>query len=439
MKCLIIAAGKGSRLRQKYYSKPLVPVLGVPIIERVIRNAARAGISDFYVVTGYKGEEVRHYLDGLKRRCHFNITHIINDDWDAGNGISVIKAEDKLKGNFLLMMGDHLVDPELIRRLIDQRLPPGEVTLAIERDTNCPLVNLDDATKVWTNNGKLRDIGKDLESFNAFDTGVFLCSPAIFDGISESISRYGDSTLSGGVRCLAKKGRVNVWDTGGRFWIDIDDPVSLSKAEEALLQSIPIKKNDGPVSRVFNRPISTRLSKYLARLPLTPNLISIMSFVLSMLAAGLFLLGSYPALLAGGIMAQLASIVDGCDGEIARLKYQESAYGGWLDAVLDRYADAFLLFGLTWHVYLTRKDPSSIFVGFMAVIGSFMVSYTADKYDSLMHSRIGKGYLRIGRDIRVLLIFLGATLNLPFLTLCLMGATMNAEVLRRMILCRGSG
>ncbi len=54
---------------------------------------------------------------------------------------------------------------------------------------------------------------------------------------------------------------------------------------------------------------------------------------------------------AGGVVAQVTSIIDGCDGEIARLKRLESDFGAWSDAVLDRDADAFLLFGLLWHSY----------------------------------------------------------------------------------------
>ncbi len=68
MKCLIIAAGKGSRLRHKSNSKPLIPILGVPLIERVIRCALAAGADDFYVVIGYQGERVRVFLNRLRDR-----------------------------------------------------------------------------------------------------------------------------------------------------------------------------------------------------------------------------------------------------------------------------------------------------------------------------------------------------------------------------------
>jgi CDP-L-myo-inositol myo-inositolphosphotransferase len=111
-----------------------------------------------------------------------------------------------------------------------------------------------------------------------------------------------------------------------------------------------------------------------------------------------------------------------------------------LDAVLDRYADAFLLFGLTLHAHADRTEGLVLFVGFLAIIGSFLLSYTADKYDHLMGRQIrqGKG-LRVGRDIRVFIIFLGAVLNLPFWALLVIAVMMNLETIRRLIVCRDHG
>jgi len=139
----------------------------------------------------------------------------------------------------------------------------------------------------------------------------------------------------------------------------------------------------------------------------------------------------------GGLIGQFASIIDGCDGEVARLKHSESQSGGWFDAVLDRYADAFLLFGMTWHVFSTNNTHSSLVIGFAAIIGSFMISYTADKYDGLMvKKRQGAVYFRlVGRDIRVFIIFLGALLNQPLSALIVIALVMNIEVVRRIIVC----
>ncbi|SVD31637.1 uncharacterized protein METZ01_LOCUS384491, partial [marine metagenome] len=233
---------------------------------------------------------------------------------------------------------------------------------------------------------------------------------------------------------LAKKRKVRALPVRN-FWIDVDDEKAFEKAEQELLQALRGKSQDGPVSRRLNRPLSIRCSRILVRYPVTPNQISLFSFLLSVLATVLFVADGYAFLALGGVIAQASSIIDGCDGEVARLKYLSSEYGGWFDAVLDRYADAFLLFGLTWHVHVYNPSPLVLVVGFLAVIGSFMVSYTADKYDRLMKSRIDRG-IRIGRDIRVFLIFCAALLNLPYLMLMAIAVLMNAEAIRRIIVCR---
>ena len=444
MKCLIIAAGKGSRLRYKGESKPLIPVLGTPIIERVVRTAAGAGIIDFCVVTGYNGEKVRDFLDDLAPRLGVNITHVVNDEWEKGNGLSVLKARESLGDErFLLLMSDHLFDKAVLRDL--EKAPPayGEVTLAVDLDTSNPLIDLDDVTKVACDSGLVQEVGKGLNEFNGFDTGIFLCTPALFEALEWSAREEDDTSLSGGIRYLAANGQVNAFDVSGRFWIDVDDREALERAENALIERMGGKAADGPVSRLLNRPLSIRLSRYLARTPVTPNQISVFSFILSIAGAWLFTRQGYLPLAAGAILAQTASVVDGCDGEVARLKFLESDYGGWFDAVLDRYADALLLFGLTWHAFFLNADLSTggldLFVGFMAIIGSFMLSYTADKYDGLMRSKSEKGIgLRMGRDVRVFLIFVGALLNQPFLTLLVIAVLMNLETVRRVVVCRNA-
>ncbi|MBE9593671.1 MAG: CDP-alcohol phosphatidyltransferase family protein, partial [Proteobacteria bacterium] len=192
-----------------------------------------------------------------------------------------------------------------------------------------------------------------------------------------------DSSLSGGIRVLAGKGKAKTFDIKDDYWIDVDDEKTYKLAENKLLATLK-KTSDGPISRYLNRPISTRITRYLLRTDITPNHVSFFSFILAMLGAFLFFSGGYINLVIGGILAQLASIIDGCDGEIARLKFQVTEFGGWFDAVLDRYADAFLLFGLTYYVYFTDRNFLVLFIGFLAIIGTFMNSYTADKYDGLM-------------------------------------------------------
>ena len=134
MKCLIIAAGRGSRLSNKGNSKPLVPLLGLPLIESTILTTRESGINDFFVVTGYEGEKVRLHLDKLGQRTNTNITHVINEEWEKGNGISVLKARDLIKEPFILLMADHLFDYSILEGLKKEQISEDEIILAVDRN-----------------------------------------------------------------------------------------------------------------------------------------------------------------------------------------------------------------------------------------------------------------------------------------------------------------
>ena len=90
-----------------------------------------------------------------------------------------------------------------------------------------------------------------------------------------------------------------------------------------------------------------------------------------------------------------------------------------------------------WHEFAATGTNLSVLLGFAAIVGSFLNSYTADKYDGLMAQRLqSSSYFRLGRDVRVFVIFLGALLNLPLVTLGVVALTMNVEVIRRIMICR---
>jgi len=149
MKCLILAAGKGSRLAARGDSKPLVSFLGLTLIERAILAAQSCGLTDFYVVTGYSGHKVRAFLDKFSREKNLNITHVINEDWEKENGLSVLKAKELLDEKFILMMVDHLFDRDILVKLTQQQLQEGEVILAVDSNVNSnSLVDIDYVTKV---------------------------------------------------------------------------------------------------------------------------------------------------------------------------------------------------------------------------------------------------------------------------------------------------
>lgn len=435
---VILAAGFGLRLHPKSNTpKPLTKVLGLTLAERVVCALhVAADIRRFIVCLGHDAGTIKAHFTGIAQRRGVVVEFAEARDWQRGNGASALAAKGHTgDAPFFLVMADHLFDPEIARRLARDPPAPGEMCLAVDRD-KAGIFDLDDVTRVRIADDRIRAIAKGLEKWDAADTGIMLCTAGLFEGL-EGAAAKGLHALSDGLSELAREGLARAVDVTGQAWLDVDTPEALCEAERRIMREQGGKTNDGPVSRHLNRPVSRWLTRYLVRAPVTPNQISLASWVLSCLAAALFAAGGYAALAAGGVIAQIASIMDGCDGEIARLKRIESDFGRWFDAILDRYADAFLLFGLTWHVFAATGTHVALAIGFAAIVGSYMNSYTADKYDGLMARRLhGASYFRLGRDVRVFVIFLGAVLNQPLFTLGVVALVMNVEVVRRVVICR---
>jgi len=234
LKCVIIAAGRGSRFQGTRESKPLSPVKNRPLIEWVIRGARQAGLDDFLAVTGYARDKLEPFLEKLAQEMRVSIATLFNDQWEKENGLSVYRAREAAGDKFALLMSDHIFDPAILSRLMAQPLAADETLLAVDsRITGHPSVDMDDVTRVLVEDGRIVEIGKALAVYNAFDTGIFLCTAALFRALEES-QRRGDSSLSGGLRVLIEARKARVMDIGDGFWIDVDDESALTRAESLL-------------------------------------------------------------------------------------------------------------------------------------------------------------------------------------------------------------
>jgi uncharacterized protein (TIRG00374 family) len=238
---LIIAAGKGSRIAHMGHPKPLLPVDGVPLIERAVESAYSAGVRDFVVVTGYRSQEIDAFVSQMAREKNLSIETVFNRDFEKENGLSVLCAKEKLNEPFFLVMADHVVDSAILKKLKHQPHAGDEVILAVDyRTGNNPNVDMDDVTRVLADRDLIMNIGKTIPDYNAFDTGIFLCTPAIFNALEESAAD-GDSSLSGGILKLAARKKAKVMDIEETWWIDVDDEATFQKAE-ALLQKERLHK-----------------------------------------------------------------------------------------------------------------------------------------------------------------------------------------------------
>ena len=188
---------------------------------------------------------------------------------------------------------------------------------------------------------------------------------------------------------------------------------------------------DGYISKYVNRKASEPMARLLAKTRVTPNQVSWAAFGIAISSFVSFVLGQN---IIGGLLVQLSSIVDGIDGSLARLKGMTSEFGGFLDSVLDRYADILIVLGLTlWS--LSHETYSGIWLAsFLAIAGTICISYTRARISPNHRHFFDKGLKSLAsRDIRLFLIMLGAVIGQAYFCLITIAAITNLAVLYRLI------
>ena len=230
---VILIAGEGSRLRgaDANFLKPFVPVLGRPLLSYTLDAVSCAGISTAHFVVGYESERVIAEAKQLIPP-HFNASFVVNRDWRKQNGISLLAAAGNVGAPFLLTMGDHVFDDTIVDRLLDN-FEPGLLNIAIDRKLDS-IVDLDDAMKVQTRGNKVTGISKNLRSYDAIDTGLFVCPSDIFAYLEHAKSTNGgdDCSLANAIELMAVDGKVRGIDIGSARWHDIDTARVLKHAEQ---------------------------------------------------------------------------------------------------------------------------------------------------------------------------------------------------------------
>ncbi len=240
MDALIIAAGYGSRLREISDSKPLTLVASVPLLELGVRQAIAAGVSRVVVVTGHQAIEIEKFLPGLSARLGIPVVSERVLHWSTPNGYSVIAGAARIEGDYLLMMADHIFDGSILQRLAQVGTKSRGVTLAIDRRTDHPLIDPDDATWVKTDaDGRIEAIGKAITNYDAVDCGAFLATPELAEAIKAAIAEGKNGSLSDGMQRLADAGRAATMDIGDAWWLDVDDPRAHALAEAEAPKHLP--------------------------------------------------------------------------------------------------------------------------------------------------------------------------------------------------------
>jgi CDP-L-myo-inositol myo-inositolphosphotransferase len=138
--------------------------------------------------------------------------------------------------------------------------------------------------------------------------------------------------------------------------------------------------------------------------------------------------------IAAGLLAQLSSIIDGVDGSLARLKSLSSAFGGFLDSILDRYADILIILGLTIWSVSNEVYPYAWLVGFLSITGTLGVSYSRARISPDFKHHFDRGFLSLAsRDIRLFLIMIGAIVGQGYFCLIVIAALTHLVIISRLI------
>ena len=120
--------------------------------------------------------------------------------------------------------------------------------------------------------------------------------------------------------------------------VRVIDEASKRTAEWAVFKALP-KSHQGPTDALVNQHFSLRITRPLCRTRIHPNHITIASLVLGLAACAIVLQGTWLAMAIAGVMMQFHNILDSCDGELARLRFQFTKSGAWLDNIFDEIVD----------------------------------------------------------------------------------------------------
>ena len=311
---------------------PSARLAGLPLAERVLRPAHRAGYSRIIVwlPAGTCNDAPSSRLRRLARTI--------------GGAVRVVQNESEWR--------DALAG-----------LAPTDAVTAIGAGTVVSTALLEDARDLPVTTNGVRDVpaGPDFRVSGVLRlTAAGAASPAaVLARLAER--RHLASPVPSG---------VDVSDGRARLALRVTTPADLPVAEEIIRRS-SYKNTDAKVAR-FNRRMSLPISIALMPTSLTPNQLSVMLVAVGFYSAWLFSTGHYAAGVLGAFFSLAASVLDGCDGEIARLRYQESALGCWIETFGDYSYYIAIFIGLTIGAVRQTGWEGFYWVGGIALAGTLL-------------------------------------------------------------------
>ena len=158
--------------------------------------------------------------------------------------------------------------------------------------------------------------------------------------------------------------------------------------------------------------------------------------VLAVFTFFLLVQGKYPWIIFGGLLIQFMSILDGCDGEVARLKFLKSKWGGFFDATLDKYVDTAVVAGMALGYLRTTGNELILPVALFVIFALGLDGYMPNKFEVYVGKRLNFNapqFINFKRDIRLLILALGAIFNQILLAFLIILFVYHLKVVIRFI------
>lgn len=348
---ILVAAGTGLEgERLSSFSK--IVFGGLDQIKRLIITAQRAGIERFSIIIEEDDDSLKDLISKDQR-----INSVI--EWHTlGDRIGLDSRPS------LILQSNVVTTPEALSDLMKCDVNQDEILMLVDQSQGTgPKTKYDHIEDIFSIRGTV--------------VGAFLaCGKLLEKSIINS------SSLKTLLSELVSRDKVKFKDFTNGYWLRLTSDNESAKKAEDLLFSHAGKTLTGWISRNINSKISLRVSRYLIRTPLTPNIISILINVIGMLSGPLYAIG-HPVW--GATFLQIATILDRCDGEVARIRLMETKRGQWVDTVSDQVTVLSFIFGVTIGYYNITKNPFilvlgglnlGIFIFFLMWSFYFLIKYT---------------------------------------------------------------
>ncbi len=230
LRAVVLAAGDGGRLSPATHAmpKPLVPVAGRAMVGYTLDALQVCGVSDVIIVTGHRADQLREGIASqVPERMAVEFVH--NPRFEAGASLSLRAAREVCGDSpFLLLMADHMLSAGIFSGLLGAHRPGGPSLIATDA-APWPAEYVDEATRVRLADGgrRVSAIGKQLEPWDALDTGAFLLTPDAWAAVDAAPE---DCELSRIFSELIAMGGLDAVDVSGASWYDIDTAADLEAA-----------------------------------------------------------------------------------------------------------------------------------------------------------------------------------------------------------------